>query len=225
VSHDEAIRIHGGTVKVVKSQDVKSLTLDDSARAENGAEKRCALPGSRNLPCGAEKVQESRIRAKGSVRSGDDTSAPLLSDLIGHDEVIACLRTSLRAARELGKPLAPTLFSGPPGVGKTALSHAVARELGVRLHKLHGSALRDPGFLAGWLAQGGRHDLFFVDEIHAVPRDLCEMLYEAIDRRRLTLPVIQGIEGKTITIELEPYLLRAGWIDVTPLGRVAARAG
>jgi Holliday junction DNA helicase RuvB len=255
VPHERAIRAGGGKVRVVKSQDVNSLALDDSVCAENGTEDGSAFPrvplkaptrfappvSFDSLSEGVDApwwrenkrrfqwndrrralevvpgVDEGRAESTPRTLSDDGITGPSLAELIGHEDVVACLRTSIGAARELGKPLAPILFSGPPGVGKTALSLAVARELGVRLHKLHGSALRDPGFLAGWLASGERHDLVFVDEIHAVPHSLCEMLYEAMDRRRLTLPVIRGAESKTLTIELEPMSLVAATTHLAEL--------
>jgi Holliday junction DNA helicase RuvB len=89
-------------------------------------------------------------------------------------------------------------------VGKTAVARALAAAVGSRAHNIQGPMLRDPGVLAAWLTCARKHDVFFIDEIHAVPQGICELLYEVIDRRTLTLFVSRGTSTKTITIRLEP---------------------
>ena len=147
-----------------------------------------------------DDVRRRQHRASGSA------SDPF-SSLIGLERATTCLRIAAEAARIQDRAMPDVLLSGPPGVGKTAVARALAAVVGSRTHTIQGPMLRDPGVLATWLTRTRRHDLLFIDEIHAVPRGLCELLYEVLDRGRLTVLVSRGTVTKTLEIRLEPLTI------------------
>jgi len=136
--------------------------------------------------------------------AGDEPDSPLLQHLVGLDRVRSFLDTEIRSTRILERPLDPLLLTGPPGTGKTSVVNAVARDLGVRLQRVNGPALRTPSVLVSWLAAACAHDLLFIDEVHALPRSSCEMIYEALDRGTISIPVAVGSLVHRIELVLEP---------------------
>ncbi len=138
----------------------------------------------------------------------DDTVRPQrLGDFIGQDDVRANLSVFIQAARERGKALDHTLFSGNPGLGKTTLAQIMASELGVNMVSTSGPVLERVGDLAAILTNLSRHDILFIDEIHRMPASVEEILYPAMEDFKIDLIIGQGPGARTVKIDLEPFTL------------------
>ena len=124
-------------------------------------------------------------------------------DYIGQTEIITNLRQSVRAAKRGGWQLDHMLFAGGAGLGKTSLACVIATELGGKLHVTSATAIEHKGQLATFLATLGEGDVLFIDEIHAFKREICEVLYLAMEDRVIDMPA-----GKrTIRIPLPKFTL------------------
>ncbi len=142
------------------------------------------------------------------VSQPDDSIRPKrLSDFIGQDDVRANLSVFIQAARERGKALDHTLFSGNPGLGKTTLAQIMASELGVNMVSTSGPVLERVGDLAAILTNLSRHDILFIDEIHRMPATVEEILYPAMEDYKIDLIIGQGPGARTVKIDLEPFTL------------------
>jgi holliday junction DNA helicase RuvB len=126
---------------------------------------------------------------------------------VGQADTIQQLRIAIGAARQRGDVLEHLLFDGPPGLGKTTLAHIIANEVGVEMHRTSGPALERPTDLVGMLTNLRRGDVFFIDEIHRLPRVVEEYLYPAMEDHRIDFVVDSGPYAKTIPLNLEPFTL------------------
>jgi Holliday junction DNA helicase RuvB len=144
-----------------------------------------------------------------------------LEDFVGQERVKEQLAVFIEAARARGEALDHVLLAGPPGLGKTSLAHIIANELGVEFTLTAGPALERKGDVASYLTALEPHSVFFVDEIHRLPRALEETFYPAMEDRRLPITVGQGAGAKVVTLDLPAFTLigattRAGLLT-TPL--------
>src|SRR5919197_2672091 len=105
----------------------------------------------------------------------------ILDEFIGQDLQRRRLSIALEAARQRRDPLDHLLLSGPPGLGKTTLAHIVAAEMGGRLVSTSGPALERAADLMGMLTRLEHGDVFFIDEIHRMPRVVEEYIYPAME--------------------------------------------
>src|ERR1700720_4843136 len=104
-----------------------------------------------------------------------------LSEFIGQDQQRRRLAIALEAARQRREPLDHLLLSGPPGLGKTTLAHIVSYEMGGKLVSTSGPALERAADLMGMLTRLDQGDVFFIDEIHRMPRVVAEYMYPAME--------------------------------------------
>src|SRR5581483_3020619 len=111
------------------------------------------------------------------------------------------------AARSRGEALDHVLLAGPPGLGKTSLAQIVAAELDVPFVQTAGPALERKGDVAAFLTALDPGSVFFVDEIHRLPRALEETFYPAMEDGRLPITVGQGAGARVVTLELPPFTL------------------
>lgn len=125
----------------------------------------------------------------------------------GQPQVKQSLQIAIQASRERGEALDHVLFYGPPGLGKTTLSHLIARELGVKLHVTSGTALTKPGDLAAILTNLAQGDILFVDEIHRLPKAVEETLYPAMEDYALDIVIGKGPSARTIRLDLPHFTL------------------
>jgi len=144
-----------------------------------------------------------------------------LDDFVGQEAVKSQLAVSLEAATARGEALDHVLLAGPPGLGKTSLAQIVAAELGVPFVQTAGPALERKGDVAAFLTALESRSVFFVDEVHRLPRALEETFYPAMEDRRLPITVGQGAGARVVTLDLPPFTLvgattRAGLLT-TPL--------
>jgi Holliday junction DNA helicase RuvB len=144
-----------------------------------------------------------------------------LRDFVGQEALREQLAVAITAAGGRGEALDHLLLAGPPGLGKTSLAQIVASELGVPFVQTAGPALERKGDVAAFLTALEPHSVFFVDEIHRLPRALEETFYPAMEDRRLPITVGQGAGARVVTLELPPFTLigattRAGLLT-TPL--------
>lgn len=130
-----------------------------------------------------------------------------LDEFIGQSKVKNRLKISLEAALQEGRALDHVLFSGPPGLGKTTLAGIIAGALGVHLNVTSGPALERPGDLAAILSNLQPHDVFFVDEIHRLPRAVEEVLYPAMEDFQLDVVLGKGPTAQSIRIDLPKFTL------------------
>ena len=130
-----------------------------------------------------------------------------MEEFIGQNEVIENLKVSLVAARKRKESLDHLLFSGPPGLGKTSLAYIIAHETGSRITSSSGPALTRPGDLIGILTNLGPGDIFFIDEIHRLPKIVEEFLYPAMESFQIDFVIDKGPYAKTIKFRLKNFTL------------------
>ncbi|MGZ4237651.1 MAG: Holliday junction branch migration DNA helicase RuvB [Solirubrobacteraceae bacterium] len=144
-----------------------------------------------------------------------------LEDFVGQGPVKDQLAVSIAAASGREEALDHVLLAGPPGLGKTSLAQIVAAELGVQFVQTAGPALERKADIAALLTALEPRAVFFVDEIHRLPRALEETFYPAMEDWSLPITVGQGAGARVITLDLPPFTLigattRAGLLT-TPL--------
>jgi holliday junction DNA helicase RuvB len=175
----------------------------------------------------------SGIRTPGVERLHDPVALPAeddldrslrprtLEDFVGQDRVKDQLAVFIAAAKARGEALDHVLLAGPPGLGKTSLAQIVANELGAEFINTAGPALERKGDIASYLTALAPRSVFFVDEIHRLPRALEETFYPAMEDRKLPITVGQGAGAAVVTLDLPEFTLigattRAGLLT-TPL--------
>ena len=165
-----------------------------------------------------------RIQTPGAMPEDglDTTLRPRrLEEFVGQDPVKEQLEVSIAAAAARGDALDHLLLAGPPGLGKTSLAQIVSHELGVPFVQTAGPALERKADIAAFLTALEPRSVFFVDEIHRLPRAVEETFYPAMEDRQLPITVGAGAGARVVTLDLPPFTLigattRAGLLT-TPL--------
>ncbi|NCO12370.1 MAG: Holliday junction branch migration DNA helicase RuvB [Candidatus Pacebacteria bacterium CG_4_10_14_3_um_filter_34_15] len=125
----------------------------------------------------------------------------------GQNDVKRSLQIGITAAKGRNESLDHTLFYGPPGLGKTTLSHLIAKELGVNIKVTSGTALSKAGDLAAILTNLEKGDVLFVDEIHRLPKVVEETLYPAMEDYALDIVIGKGPSARTLRVDLPRFTL------------------
>ncbi len=130
-----------------------------------------------------------------------------LTEYIGQDKVVETLKIAIEAALKRLEPLEHILFNSPPGLGKTTLAHIIAHEMGTKIITSSGPALEKGGDLMGLLTHMERGDIFFIDEIHRIPKVVEEFLYPAMEDFAVDFIFDKGVHARTHRYRLERFTL------------------
>ena len=166
-----------------------SIQIDDFAPAP---QKRVmsAEPSSPN-----EEAIERALRPK------------LFDEYVGQSKVREQLEIFIGAAKMRNEALDHVLLFGPPGLGKTTLSHIIAHELGVNLRQTSGPVLEKPKDLAALLTNLEKNDVLFIDEIHRLSPVVEEILYPALEDYQIDIMIGEGPAARSIKLDLQPFTL------------------
>src|SRR6187455_1007475 len=145
----------------------------------------------------------------------------LLDEYVGQEKIRGQLSIFIEAAKRRTEALDHVLLFGPPGLGKTTLSHIIAHELGVNLRQTSGPVLERPGDLAALLTNLEPRDVLFIDEIHRLSPIVEEILYPALEDFQIDIMIGEGPAARSVKLDLPPFTLvgattRAGLVT-TPL--------
>ena len=142
-----------------------------------------------------EEVIERALRPRG------------LSEYIGQEKIREQLSIFIEATRKRNEALDHVLLFGPPGLGKTTLSHIIAFELGVNLRQTSGPVLERPGDLAALLTNLEPRDVLFIDEIHRLSPVVEEILYPALEDFQIDIMIGEGPAARSVKLDLPPFTL------------------
>ncbi len=142
-----------------------------------------------------------------------------LGEFVGQRDLVGHLNVVLGSARSRAQTLDHLLFAGPPGLGKTSLASIVANEMGAGLRVTSGPVLSRPGDLAALMTDLQDGDVLFIDEIHRMSRAVEEVLYPAMEDRRLDVMIGRGPSARSIRLDLPNFTLIGA---TTRTGLVAA---
>lgn len=144
-------------------------------------------------------------------RQPDDADAalrpPSFSEFTGQPRIVENLQVFIAAARARNEPLDHVLLTGPPGLGKTTLSHIIAREMGARIVMTSGPVLEKAGDLAGVLTSLEPGDVLFIDEIHRLTSVVEEYLYSAMEDFRLDIMIDTGPAARSVQLSVPRFTL------------------
>jgi Holliday junction DNA helicase RuvB len=149
-----------------------------------------SVPSSPN-----EEAFERALRPKG------------LAEYVGQAKAREQLEIFISAARKRREAMDHVLLFGPPGLGKTTLSHIIAHELGVNLRQTSGPVLEKPKDLAAILTNLERNDVLFIDEIHRLSPVVEEILYPALEDYQIDIMIGEGPAARSIKLDLQPFTL------------------
>lgn len=130
-----------------------------------------------------------------------------LGEFSGQPKIVENLKVFITAAKKRVEALDHVLLHGPPGLGKTTLSHIIAHELGANLKMSSGPVLEKPGDLAGLLTNLEEGDVLFIDEIHRLNTVVEEYLYSAMEDYHIDIMIDSGPNARSIQINLNPFTL------------------
>jgi Holliday junction DNA helicase RuvB len=162
---------------------------------------RSALPGGTRGREEVVPVPSSSLRPK------------TFAEIIGQQRVVRNLVLAVRAALDRGEALGHVLLSGQPGLGKTTLAGAIAREMGGRLHAAMGALITEPSQVIGLLTRLGRSDVLFIDEIHQLPAPATECLHSAMEDRLVHVLLAERGKVRALRVELEPFTLAGATME------------
>ncbi len=158
-------------------------------------------------------MQNPNLDASGSTLSNEEQQIEKalrpkeLDDFSGQPRIVDNLRIFITAANQRGEALDHVLLHGPPGLGKTTLSHIISTELGASLKMTSGPVLEKPGDLAGLLTNLENGDVLFIDEIHRLNTVVEEYLYSAMEDFRIDIMIDSGPNARSIQIGLNNFTL------------------
>lgn len=130
-----------------------------------------------------------------------------LDDFIGQPELRENLKVYIEAAKSRGDAMDHVLLFGPPGLGKTTLAQIISKEMGVGFRATSGPVISKAGDLAAILTNLQPHDVLFIDEIHRLNSNVEEILYPAMEDRKLDLIIGEGPAARSVQIDLPPFTL------------------
>jgi Holliday junction DNA helicase RuvB len=182
----------------------------------------------------SEEIRQALLKGTPAVNETRETEEDVvlnislrpkkLSEFVGHKEIVDNLKVSIQAAKQRKEPLEHVLLSGPPGLGKTSLSHIIAHEMNTKITATSGPAIERAGDLIGILTNLEKGDILFIDEIHRLSKVVEEFLYPAMESFQIDFVIDKGPYAKTIKFNLKPFTLvgattRTGLLTAALRGR------
>lgn len=153
-------------------------------------------------------LDPSKKRLSASEQEFEQTIRPSdFSNFFGQQQVIDNIIVFVQAAKNRGEALDHVLFHGPPGLGKTTLSHIICNEMGVNMKVTSGPVIDKPGELAGLLTNLEKKDVLFIDEIHRLSPVVEEYLYSAMEDYKIDIMIDTGPNARSVQIGLNPFTL------------------
>ena len=156
-------------------------------------------------------MEDERIITSTKDLEDEDVESTLrpssMDDFTGQDKIKENLKVYISACKKRGDALDHVLLYGPPGLGKTTLSHIIANELGSSIKITSGPAIEKVADLASILTNLNKNDVLFIDEIHRLSRAVEEILYPALEDYALDFILGKGPSARTMRLKLQPFTL------------------
>ena len=171
------------------------------AKAKPAADVQVPEPAVRSSAISPAPVNKNEEALERALRP------KLLDEYVGQEKAREQLEIFIGAAKKRGEALDHVLLFGPPGLGKTTLSHIIAAELGVNLRQTSGPVLEKPKDLAALLTNLEANDVLFIDEIHRLSPVVEEILYPALEDFQIDIMIGEGPAARSIKLDLQPFTL------------------